>query len=141
MYIKHAVAITATSISPIDNKDEAIDIIQASNGSKQAMPPKSIIIPKQPNFSLDDFSIRNPININGIAMNIPLTTSLEFGSPKSGVGRYLPLNISEEIDKGWSVLDIITIYILFATILQKEGVNLTLYWESKVLPHTYNHTI
>ena len=58
------------------------------------------IDPKQPNFSLDDFNIRNPININGIAMSIPLTTSLEFGSPKSGVGIYLPLGYpSEEIKK------------------------------------------
>ena len=100
MYIKHITAITTTSITPMDNKDEAIEAIQASNGSKQIMPPISIIEPKQPNFSLDDFNIRNPININGIDMSIPLITSLEFGSPKSGVGRYLPLEyLSEEIKK------------------------------------------
>ncbi len=100
MYIKHITAITTTSITPIDNKDEAIEAIQASNGNKQIMPPISIIEPKQPNFSLDDFNIRNPININGIDMSIPLITSLEFGSPKSGVGRYLPLEyLSEEIKK------------------------------------------
>lgn len=100
MYIKHITASTTISITPIDNKDEAIEAIQASNGSKQIMPPISIIDPKQPNFSLDDFNIRNPININGIAMSIPFTTSLEFGSPKSGVGIYLPLGYpSEEIKK------------------------------------------
>ena len=100
MYIKHITDSTTTSIIPIDNKDEAIEAIQASNGSKQIIPPISIIDPKQPSFSLEDFSIRNPININGIAMSIPLTTSLEFGSPKSGVGRYLPLKYpSEEMKK------------------------------------------
>lgn len=96
MYIKHITAITVTSIIPKDNKDEAMDIIQESNGSKQIMPPNNIIVPKQPNFSLDDFSIRNPIKINGIAIKIPLITSLAFGSPKSGLGKYLPLGYPSE---------------------------------------------
>lgn len=140
MYIKHIAATAIISIIPIDNKDEAIDIIQASNGSKQTIPPISIIVPKQPNFSLDDFNIRNPININGIAMSIPLTTSLEFGSPKSGVGRYLPLKYpSEEIKKALNVLKSITILFCFCSHTTKEGVSLTLVAYQKVSPNTYNH--
>lgn len=102
----------------------------------------SIIIPKQPNFSLDDFSIRNPININGIAISIPLITSLEFGSPNSGVGRYLPLGYpSEEIRESWNVLENIIILFPFVAILQKEGVSLTLLGVQGITTHLQSHNI